>query len=1200
MKKFALRLMNALPAITGAFVVSLMLLLPLGPSQAVEAANSVALPERVFDLPRAQFNTLVTDIITEATAINSAESNAATLQRVSRLSALVAQFERYKTAMESLDYVDGNAVYADVVTAEKRLAEKGVTTEKLALLGTEMLVSLGDWPALNDSEFEKREVIFANFLAEIHEPALSVKANIDFAELFDTLGKRSVALDRYKEAIERSKFVIDLDKRNAFEIELAGRVSILDDPRKFGLLTMLLRGTNSQQQQNIVEAVAKSWSRAPKGKVLSNATPPDQTSKLSLAWKTRLSMELRDGSAPKLEDIVSLHTSDIDTSSLVVLLSGSLGEKRDKVIDSMVINYLAKGLELRAFNLVMALPDDESNIDNRLMLASKFAESGYSQFSQDIVKTIGPLTKPVHAAPLSKEQQAMLVSVLVRNGDGTRLKHEFREGFLAGSKLDQSRILLQSRIQASLNSPSGRVDPFTDDLNTNVPTLGDSDLYAVVKLINGDLPDESLFSENSNEIIPALWTRAGSQLWSQHQRRQMIVDFVKGSAPRSWKVALVKGVTANLLFDPLDDDGKLLFSAVRDVGLVKEFGDGNDPVVDGLNQRRDGDFGSRAKAIIDIENYTPRVEAFRGLAMQQAQKLDTNHWLGPSHEELGAFKKASAEDIVLQTDVSGERNAVSVSLKSSNSAFLQSAARRPEMPNFNIGNDSVYSQIPMPGQGEVGTTIGGETRIERLTRFASEYYRDISNLGVRDHIYLSNRTITPKFIFLRSGVVSMDQLLAKIAPFNPELLSEEGGTVLLRAPIVVGPDATLILSGKEFSELRLSKQKGAFLINAGKIYFSDINITGYDEEAKAPATVLKGELGHEFRPFILNWSGSKTFATNSKFEALGYPAGRAYGFSMSSGPADDISAASKPAAPSGLIVNNSFVNLYYGFYAFEVNAAQLIGNEYRDSIIYGIDPHDRSKDLVMAFNSAYGTHKKHGIIISREVDDSFIVGNLSFDNAGSGVMLDRESVGTVVYANTLVDNKGDGFAAFESPCALVSNNYVAGNSRVGIKVRNSWDVQIERNTVRNNGVAGVEGYIDRLEGSKGSAGRNYVQDPYSPVTTLTVVRNVFEGNPAGLELHGATAATVYGNSFVNQAPKLFVGDAKKFAIDILAKGDKTPVTVTANCIPKISKRKMCSLTQQGVIVDHSSNRDFIGSEADGDYCLKKAGSIQANALEHVK
>jgi hypothetical protein len=60
------------------------------------------------------------------------------------------------------------------------------------------------------------------------------------------------------------------------------------------------------------------------------------------------------------------------------------------------------------------------------------------------------------------------------------------------------------------------------------------------------------------------------------------------------------------------------------------------------------------------------------------------------------------------------------------------------------------------------------------------------------------------------------------------------------------------------------------------------------------------------------------------------------------------------------------------------------------------------------------------------------------------------------------------------------------------------------------------------------------------------------------------------------------------------------VTVTANCIPKISKRKMCSLTQQGVIVDHSSNRDFIGSEADGEYCLKKAGSIQANALEHVK
>ena len=81
----------------------------------------------------------------------------------------------------------------------------------------------------------------------------------------------------------------------------------------------------------------------------------------------------------------------------------------------------------------------------------------------------------------------------------------------------------------------------------------------------------------------------------------------------------------------------------------------------------------------------------------------------------------------------------------------------------------------------------------------------------------------------------------------------------------------------------------------------------------------------------------------------------------------------------------------------------------------------------MSLNTAYGTFKKHGIIISREVDDSFIVGNLSFDNHGSGIMLDRDSIGTIVIGNTLRSNEGDGMAVFESPCTIIGINDVSNN-----------------------------------------------------------------------------------------------------------------------------------------------------------------------------
>ena len=69
----------------------------------------------------------------------------------------------------------------------------------------------------------------------------------------------------------------------------------------------------------------------------------------------------------------------------------------------------------------------------------------------------------------------------------------------------------------------------------------------------------------------------------------------------------------------------------------------------------------------------------------------------------------------------------------------------------------------------------------------------------------------------------------------------------------------------------------------------------------------------------------------------------------------------EPARPEGVIADNSFRNMYYGFYSYEAENAALLGNEYRDNIVYGIDPHDRSRYLMIAYNTTYDTHKKHGV-----------------------------------------------------------------------------------------------------------------------------------------------------------------------------------------------------------------------------------------------
>jgi poly(beta-D-mannuronate) C5 epimerase len=90
--------------------------------------------------------------------------------------------------------------------------------------------------------------------------------------------------------------------------------------------------------------------------------------------------------------------------------------------------------------------------------------------------------------------------------------------------------------------------------------------------------------------------------------------------------------------------------------------------------------------------------------------------------------------------------------------------------------------------------------------------------------------------------------------------------------------------------------------------------------------------------------------------------------SYSSGP-DLVADLRDQAQPTGAVVDSVFRNFYFGFHAYEAQNIHVVGNEYRDSIVYAIDSHDRSKGLTVAYNTAYGTQLRHGITVSREVND---------------------------------------------------------------------------------------------------------------------------------------------------------------------------------------------------------------------------------------
>jgi poly(beta-D-mannuronate) C5 epimerase len=201
----------------------------------------------------------------------------------------------------------------------------------------------------------------------------------------------------------------------------------------------------------------------------------------------------------------------------------------------------------------------------------------------------------------------------------------------------------------------------------------------------------------------------------------------------------------------------------------------------------------------------------------------------------------------------------------------------------------------------------------------------------------------------------------------------------------------------------------------------------------------------------------------------------------------------KRTRPTGWLLDSEFSDNWYGFYCFEADDVVIARNVYRDNILYGIDPHDRSRRLIIAENDAYGTHKKHGIIVSREVNDSWIFRNRAHGNALSGIVLDRSSVNNIVADNTTFGNHSDGITIYESSDNLLWNNHAVGNQRHGIRVRNSQRVRLYNNRCIGNGSNGVYGHIKDLNGTD----RDLALDPFTQSVSLVVVGGQLTHNDSG-------------------------------------------------------------------------------------------------------
>lgn len=269
------------------------------------------------------------------------------------------------------------------------------------------------------------------------------------------------------------------------------------------------------------------------------------------------------------------------------------------------------------------------------------------------------------------------------------------------------------------------------------------------------------------------------------------------------------------------------------------------------------------------------------------------------------------------------------------------------------------------------------------------------------------------------------------------------GVWILNATIQVNPLATLLINQTDTSWLKImnknNNEPNFISVAGGKVKIDGVKITSWDPSTND--VIRQNVNGSIPRPYIIIDKGSQgANISNSEVAFLGY--------------------SSKQGGTNGLlyrfggngssISNNTFHDMWDGFYSEYVGFITIKNNKYYNNLRYGVDPHSGSHDLNIIGNLAYN-NSKIGIICSEDCYNILFSNNTVHDNKKAGLMFSLNTNNSVAKENHAYNEKV-GISVFQSSNDKVYNNLIK-SSYTGIFVagRSSGN-HIYNNTIMNGAV----------------------------------------------------------------------------------------------------------------------------------------------------
>jgi mannuronan 5-epimerase len=289
-----------------------------------------------------------------------------------------------------------------------------------------------------------------------------------------------------------------------------------------------------------------------------------------------------------------------------------------------------------------------------------------------------------------------------------------------------------------------------------------------------------------------------------------------------------------------------------------------------------------------------------------------------------------------------------------------------------------------------------------------------------------------------AAVRTLPDLVAAVR--DPSWIRADSDTVQLNAALILQPGTVFTIAAPAVRRLLLMDRPGVILgVQTGDLTLRAVAVSSW---ANGPVT------DHTTRkpyPSVVAEHRSVMTINDSTFSGLGWDWNGSYGVSWLS-------------QSTGSVSGSTFEHNFIGSYTDQAIGMRFVNDVFRANLLYGLDPHSFSRDVIISHVTAEG-NRGSGIIFSNHVTGGLVEECTAAGNAENGIMMDATSTGNKIQDNIVVNNRGDGIVVSNSPANRFENNKIRGN-RVGVHTSgNGADNQVltgntvEANVLASQGIA---------------------------------------------------------------------------------------------------------------------------------------------------